>query len=319
MNESKITHFTLDGLGGGTEVIAQVSTVAAPWQWYHLKYTDKKASNWIKQRNELSEQAKVILLNHETRPRTSVNDQEVLICLRGINHNEDEQPEDMVSIRLWLGDGLIITSSDAGSQSINHIKSQLLQQLGPKNGEELLLMLLDRLAYSTDDFVDKMDEKIDQAEDQVDDSSLSEFNPQINEMRRQIAHIRRYLLPQREAIDQLYRIKSARLSPGFYEQAYMHLDKFIQLIENLDLLRDRALMVQEHFMANISHEQNSRLYVLSIISAIFLPLTFLSGLFGMNLAGMPGIQNPWAFSFVVIFSVILTGGLLIWFKKSRWF
>ncbi|MCX7545119.1 CorA family divalent cation transporter [Marinicella gelatinilytica] len=318
MNESKITHFTLDGLGGGTEVKAQDS-VAAPWQWYHLKYTDKKASNWIKQRNELTEQAKVILLNHETRPRTSVNDQEVLICLRGINHNEDEQPEDMVSIRLWLGDGLIITSSDAGSQSINHIKSQLLQQLGPKNGEELLLMLLDRLAYSTDDFVDKMDEKIDQAEDQVDDSSLSEFNPQINEMRRQIAHIRRYLLPQREAIDQLHRVKSPRLSTGFYEQVYMHLDKFIQLIENLDLLRDRALMLQEHFMANISHEQNSRLYLLSIISAIFLPLTFLSGLFGMNLAGMPGLQNPWAFSFVVIFSVILTVGLLIWFKKSRWF
>lgn len=318
MIESKITHFALDGLGSGEELKPQESA-NTPWQWFHVKYTDKKAVQWIKQRAELSEQAKVTLLNHETRPRAVINEQEVLICLRGINHNEDEQPEDMVSIRLWLGDGLIVSSSDAGSRSVNFIREQLKQQAGPKNGEELLLMLLDRLAYSTDDFVDKMDEKIDQAEDQVDDSSLSEFNPQMNDLRRQIAHIRRYLLPQREAIDQLYRIKSTRLSEGFYERIYLHVDKFIQLVENLDLMRERALMLQEHFMANISHEQNSRLYLLAIVSAIFLPLTFLSGLFGMNVAGMPGLQNPWAFSFVVIFSAILTVGLLIWFKKSRWF
>jgi len=318
MNESIITTFHLDGQGGGLEV-PSADNKSTQLRWHHVKYTDKKAKNWIKHRSELSEQAKMILLNHETRPRALVNDNEVLICLRGINHNESAQPEDMVSIRLWLGEGCIISRSNEGSQSINYIRELLLNNAGPKTGEELLLTLIDRLAYSTDDFVDNMDDKIDQAEDHIDDSDLTEFNPQINEMRRQISHIRRYLLPQREAIDQLYRIKSARLSAGFYEQIYMHLDKFIQLVENLDLMRERALMLQEHFMANISHEQNSRLYLLSIVSAIFLPLTFLSGLFGMNVAGMPGLQNPWAFAYVVIFSVLLTTGLLIWFKKSRWF
>lgn len=318
MTESKITHYALDGVGGGVELKPQQSADTT-WQWFHVKYTDKKAVQWIKQRPELSEQAKSTLLNHETRPRAMINEQDVLICLRGINHNEDEQPEDMVSIRLWLGDGLIVSSSDAGSRSINFIREQLKQQVGPKNGEELLLMLLDRLAYSTDDFVDKMDDKIDQAEDRVDDSSLTEFNPEMNDLRRQIAHIRRYLMPQKEAIDQLYRIKSPHLSEGFYERIYLHVDKFIQLVENLDLMRERALMLQEHFMANISHEQNSRLYLLAIVSAIFLPLTFLSGLFGMNVAGMPGLQNPWSFAYIVLFSVMLTVGLLVWFKKSRWF
>ncbi|MCW8870182.1 MAG: zinc transporter ZntB [Proteobacteria bacterium] len=317
MNESKITSFALDEQGGGIEVPSN-DNKSGQLLWHHVKYTDKKAKNWIKKRTELSEQAKMILLNHETRPRALVNDKEVLICLRGINHNENAEPEDMISIRLWLGDGCIISSSNEGSQSINYIRQLLLQNAGPKSGEELLLALIDRLGYSTDQFVDGMDEKIDRAEDQID-SELTEFNPQMNDMRRQIAHIRRYLLPQREAIDQLYRIKSALLSAGFYEQIYMHLDKFIQLIENLDLMRERALMLQEHFMANISHEQNSRLYLLAIVSAIFLPLTFLSGLFGMNVGGMPGLQNPWAFAYVALFSVLLTGGLLIWFKKSRWF
>jgi Mg2+ and Co2+ transporters len=318
MIESKITHFALNGLGGGVEVPAGESE-SDQLLWHHVKYTDKKAMHWIKHRTELSEQAKMILLNHETRPRALVNDQEVLICLRGINHNENAEPEDMVSIRLWLGEHCIISSSDAGSQSINHIRELLLQNAGPKSGEELLLTLINRLGYSTDQFVDGLDEKIDRAEDQIDDSALTDFNPQMNDMRRQIAHIRRYLMPQREAIDQLYRIKSARLSAGFYDQVYLHVDRFIQLIENLDLMRERALMLQEHFMANISHEQNSRLYLLAIVSAIFLPLTFLSGLFGMNVGGMPGLQNPWAFAYVALFSVLLTAGLLIWFKKSRWF
>jgi len=318
MNESKITSYYLNGQGGGGELTVG-DTKPNQLLWHHVKYTDKNAKNWLKHRTELSEQAKMILLNHETRPRAVVNDNEVLICLRGINHNESAQPEDMVSIRLWLGEHCIISSSNEGSQSINHIRELLRQNAGPHSGEDLLMTLIERLVYSTDIYVDEMDEKIDQAEDQVEDSDLTDFNPQMNDIRRQIAHVRRYLMPQREAIDQLYKIKSARLSSGFYERIYMHLDKFIQLVENLDLMRERALMLQEHFMANISHEQNSRLYLLSIISAIFLPLTFLSGLFGMNVAGMPGLQNPWSFAYIVLFSVMLTVGLLVWFKKSRWF
>lgn len=317
MNPSKITIYYLDGKGGFDSSGNSENTHSITW--HHLKYTDKSARNWIKNRQELSEQARLSLLNNETRPRAHINEEELLLCLRGINFNEDEHPEDMISIRLWMNSNTVITSSNQGSQSIRNIKAQLEKNQGPKNAEQLVLALLDNLAGLTDLFVDKMDQKIDTAEDHIQESNLTEFNPQMNQLRRQIANIRRYLMPQKEAIDKLYRQKSNLFTEGFYDQIYIYSDKFMQLIENLDLMRERALMLQEHFMANISHQQNSRLYLLAIVSAIFLPLTFLSGLFGMNVAGMPGLENKLAFWIIILFSVGLTLFLLIWFKKNRWF
>ncbi|TDR18281.1 CorA family divalent cation transporter [Marinicella litoralis] len=317
MNPTKITTYYLNGKGGASETVDNANDQQVVW--HHLKYTDKTARNWIKKRSDLSDQARMTLLNSETRPRAQVNDNELLLCLRGINFNDNEHPEDMISIRLWMNKQTVITSSNHGSQSVRNIRSEFDQNHGPKNTEQLLVTLIENLAKLTDDFVDKMDQKIDSAEDQIDESKLTEFNPQMNQLRRQIANIRRYLLPQKEALEKLYRYKSPLFSESFYEQVFVYADKFMQLIENLDLMRERALMLQEHFMANISHQQNSRLYLLAIISVIFLPLTFLSGLFGMNVAGMPGLEDHKAFWYIIIFSLSLTVLLLVWFKKSRWF
>jgi zinc transporter len=315
MNESKITTLYFDGNGGSSSE----ATPSAPWVWHHIKYNDKAAVKWIKNQPELSQFAKITLINSETRPRVHVEDDELIMCLRGINLNEEADPEDMISIRLWVGPQTIITSSNAGSQSIRNIRALLTEKVGPKNAEEFVATLIDQLANLTDEFVEKLDQKLDDTEDHIENLSHNEFNPQINQMRRQIAHIRRYLLPQKEALDKLYRQKSSRFTEPFYDQIYVEMDKFMQMIESLDLMRERALMLQEHFMANVSHQQNSRLYLLAIISAIFLPLTFLSGLFGMNVAGMPGLENNLAFTYVITFSVILTVLLLVWFKKSKWF
>ncbi len=315
MNESKITSLYFDGQGGA-DAAEQVN---APWVWHHIKYNDKVAVKWIKNQPELSDFARITLINSETRPRIHVEDNELIMCLRGINLNEEADPEDMISIRLWVGKKTIITSSNAGSQSIRNIRNQFSEKIGPKNGEQFIATLIDQLATLTDEFVEKLDQKLDETEDQIENLSHNQFNPQVNQMRRQIAHIRRYLLPQKEALDKLYRQKSARFTEAFYDQIYVEMDKFMQMIENLDLMRERALMLQEHFMANVSHQQNSRLYLLAIVSAIFLPLTFLSGLFGMNVAGMPGLENNLAFTYVITFSVVLTILLLIWFKKSKWF
>jgi len=319
MTQSKVTSYVLDGQGGighkNQDQINDRSLIV----WHHLKYTDKSAKSWVKKQMDLSDLARITLLNNETRPRAHVDEDEVLVCLRGINFNESEQPEDMISIRLWMNGNTVVTSSNQGSQSIRNIRAQLEQNIGPKSAEQVLLALIDQLANLTDDFVEKMDEKIDEAEDQIEDAKHMIFNPMMNQMRRQIAHIRRYLLPQKEAIDKLYRQKSHHFSDSFYDQIYGQVDKFMQMIENLDLMRERALMLQEHFMTNISHQQNSRLYLLAIISVIFLPLTFLSGLFGMNVAGMPGLEDSRAFWYIIAFSVGLTIMLLIGFKKSRWF
>ena len=160
---------------------------------------------------------------------------------------------------------------------------------------------------------------LDKEEDEIANSSFETFNPKMSHFRRQIATIRRYLSPQKESLEKLFRSKASYFDDVFYDQLYVQIDKFTHLLETLDLMRERVLVLQEQFMAYISHQQNSRLYLLAIVSAIFLPLTFLSGLLGMNVGGLPGIGSSYAFWFVSGFCLIVTVTLLLWFKRSHWF
>ncbi len=290
-----------------------------PVSWHHFNYSSTQAKSWLKKQSNISTQARTILTAAETRPRLVVEDDSIIMCLRGINMNSDQSPEDMITIRLWINDNTVITSCGRGSRSIANLQAKLTAGEGPKTVPQLLNDLLEQLALLTDEFIDSLEAMLDKEEDMIAELSFDVVNPRMSQIRRQLATIKRYLAPQKEALEKLYRSKAVFLNEGFYDQLYVHIDKFIYILENLDLLRERALVLQEQFMAYISHQQNSRLYLLAIISAIFLPLTFLSGLLGMNVGGLPGVETESAFWVVSGFCLIVTVLLLLWFKKSKWF
>jgi zinc transporter len=96
-------------------------------------------------------------------------------------------------------------------------------------------------------------------------------------------------------------------------------DHLIRYIEDLDSSRDRASVTQEELVNRLSEQMNNRMYVLSIVAAIFLPLGFLTGLLGINVGGLPGVENPDAFNIFTIFLITVVA-LQVWlFKVKRWF
>jgi zinc transporter len=95
-------------------------------------------------------------------------------------------------------------------------------------------------------------------------------------------------------------------------------DQLTRHIEDLDLARENALVTQEELMNRVALEQNSRMYLLSVVAAIFLPLTFVTGMLGMNVAGLPGIENPNAFLISAGIMLLLGAALVAYFKYKRW-
>ena len=89
-------------------------------------------------------------------------------------------------------------------------------------------------------------------------------------------------------------------------------------LEDLDLVRERALVAQEEFLGMIANEQNNRMLLLSIVAAIFLPLSFLTGLMGMNVAGLPGTENNWAFGIIVFLMTLIAVLILLLFRARKW-
>ena len=95
-------------------------------------------------------------------------------------------------------------------------------------------------------------------------------------------------------------------------------DRITRYLEDLDLARERAVVLQEELLSHIAQEQNSRMYVLSIVAAIFLPLTFITGLLGMNVGGLPGLESPAGFAWSIAIMIVSGIALFIFFRWKRW-
>lgn len=137
-------------------------------------------------------------------------------------------------------------------------------------------------------------------------------------VRRQAAAIRRYLAPRRDVLDAIYRFNKSLSQQQSFELRDQT-DRMTRYVEDLDLAKERAMVLQDELRNRIAEQQGMRMYVHSLVTAIFLPLLFLTGVFGMNVAGLPGTEEPKAFIFLASAMLILAIISLISMLWKKWF
>lgn len=286
--------------------------------WVHMDVADADACDWLAGESGIPSAAVDILLADETRPRSIVMEQGLVIVLRGVNTNPGSNPEDMVSVRVWIDAHRAISTRRRKLLSIIDMTAALDAGDGPRDPAELLTMLIERLADRIGDFVDAIETRLDAAEDEISHTSAATFRPRLSSLRRQIASVKRFLSPQRDALDRLNRQPVAFLDDGDAHVLRQETDRIMRYLEDLDLARERAIVLQEELLSNLAQQQNTRMYVLSVVAAIFLPLTFVTGLLGMNVGGLPGLENPSAFGFSIAIMFSAGAGLLVFFRWKKW-
>ncbi len=287
--------------------------------WKHLDFTQTEDADWIRTESGLSSIVADALVDADSRPRMLQTDQGVLLILRGVNLNPDSAVEDMVSVRVWVERDRVISTARRQLFSIRELSEAHKAGTGPQTPVEFLTLLIKRLGDFITEAIERIEDFLDHAEENVNDSSVVARNSPFSVVRRQTARIRRYLAPQREALDRLARITADMFNEQdkaeFHEQA----NRLTLTLEDLDLVRERAMVAQEELVGIIAHEQNARMFVLSIVAAIFLPLSFLTGLMGMNVAGLPGLENEWAFWILAAIMLLITVVILALFRIKKWF
>ena len=311
-NNCVIHSYALDGNGG-----LQTNSNASPANggaalWSHIEYTRPGTREWL-QGEGLPEVAAESMTRSETRPRAFIFHNGTLLNLRGINLNPGADIEDMVSVRVWFSKGRIITARQRRLMSIDDIMADFAAHQGPKNEGEFLVSLVEHLATRIGEAVDDIEDRLAVFEDHDIDSQ--EARTTLSAMRRKIAALRRFLAPQRDALEGMYRSTKSAMQDEDGQQLREQADRITRYVEDLDLSRERAMVFQEELQNRIAHEQNQRTFLLTIVATIFLPLGFLTGLFGMNVGGLPGTENPSAFSYLSWFMGI-TGIVLI--AAMRW-
>jgi zinc transporter len=320
-NDGLIAAYILDGKGGGRKVgwkEIQQWTPTAGLLWVHLHFEAPEAQRWIGEESELEEVVGDALLAEESRPRITTFDDGVLVALRGVNLNPGADPEDMVSLRIWAEKSRIITTRRRKLLSVADLCSAVEKGKGPRTSGEFLEDVADRLMVRMGGVIDELEDKAAELEEAVLTAESHELRPMLASIRRDAINLRRYMAPQREAIARLQSEKISWLAEEDRVRLRETYDRLTRYIEDLDAARERAAVTQEELISRLSEQMDNRMYVLSIVAAIFLPLGFLTGLLGINVGGIPGSEYKAAFFVFCLLLVALVVIEVIIFKRKKW-
>ena len=317
-----VHHLELNGQGGATSLTASDLPKALPKQgcrWVHLDALQEDGYDWLSSLEGIPETAVEALFAEETRPRAVKMGDGLLLTLRGVNLNPESNPSDMVSLRLWVTPYFIVSSRRRKLLSVQDTVKNLVNNEGPTNTGDIVATLTETLTGRMAKVITGLEDELADLEESIGEGIESDQRDSLVQRRLETIRLRRFLVPQKEAINKLAQESLAWMTPDQIAQVHEAANDITRYVEGLESLRERCLLMQEEFANLQAEKMNARMYVLSILSGIFMPLGFLTGLFGINIGGMPGTDNGSAFWLFCAVLVVLGGGQFLVMRKSRWF
>ncbi|ART80549.1 zinc transporter ZntB [Oceanisphaera avium] len=307
----------LNGTGGMQALAPGSALTEAKATWLHLDYGQVAAKHWLLHTSLLNEAAKETLVGQSNRPKLLRYGDNLLLVLRGINHNEVNRPEEMVALRIFINAKLIISSRQRPLLSEQDLYQQLQEQAGPLTTADWLVEMCDTLTDRAGEFVDSLHDDILALEETVLEGQLP-ASGQLSRIRKQLILIRRYLSPQRDLVARLASEKISWLAEDDRRRLLDIAERLHRWLDDLDTGVARSAILADEINNMMSAATNKRAYQISILALLFLPATFLTGLLGVNLAGIPGAENPHAFWTFCAILGSLGGALALWLKARRW-
>lgn len=285
----------------------------ASWRWLHFDVGN--LHDWAQ--THLPPIAGATLCQPETRPRCEWFAEGTAINLRGVNLNTGNRVEDMVSLRIWATDRLVVTARLRKVMAMDAIRRDCETGRGPATPG----LFLDAAAQGLTDRAEQVAADLEDETSTLEETSLTAKNinaDDIIQRRRAVIMLRRFAAPQRDALARLAGLESGLLSGEERLRLRESANRATRLAETLDALRDRLAVLQDHADARAGDRMGRNSYVLSVVAAIFLPLGFATGLFGVNVGGMPGVDSPVAFWLLTLAMAGLGVALLAVFRWMRW-
>lgn len=264
--------------------------------WVHLDAGHDDAENWLRTHIDYLDPLIIdALLADNTRPRCEEIGDGMMIILRGINLNDNSDPEDMVSLRIWVDAHRIITLERRPLRAIRDLEDKIQQFPIVRNAGDFVAQISTRLFINMEPFVSVLSEHLDDVEEELTEHSNAQQRRNLTELRKKAIIYRRYFSPQRDVMNMLMSSDLPWLDQKHKRHFRENQDRMTRYLEDLDSVRERAQIIKDELTASLSEKLNRNLYILSIVTAIFLPLSFLTGLLGINVGGMPGAEDPEAF------------------------
>jgi len=263
----------------------------------------------------------------DQRPKIEDYDDYIFIVLKMLYYDEegDEVPGeaslDMDQVSIILGKNFIISFKEKEVDVFNPLRERLRTAKGKirKQGADYLAYsMMDAIVDHYFVIMEKLGDRFEELEDAVVTNPEPGILPTIYNLKRDMLFLRKSVWPLREAISSLQRTDS----PLVTETTKIYLrdvyDHTIQVIENIETFRDMSSSLLETYLSSLSNKLNEVIKLLTIISTIFIPLTFLAGLYGMNFKYMPELESAWGYPAILALMLLVMVVMLAYFRRKRW-
>lgn len=318
-----LKHFFLCGFHLGKQSIdydAFLKMDASQLAWAHFSMGHPDTEKYLREKSNIDPYILDAMLSPETRPRyLQSNDTGSLIIVRAINQSADYDFEDMISVRIWVDAKRVITVVKKHFASANELMNQLNQGSGPKTTAEVVTALLKRILSHVEPVIGALDERTEDWEEDVVKGNIDCFFEALSDMKRKVLVLRRHIAPERDVLVQLMHAKMPFFTKTDLRQLAESHERVQLYVEDLDVIKDRISNITDELRGKIASHTNRAMYMFSLVAVIFLPLTFLTGLFGINVGGIPGSESSVAFPIFSGIMLSIAFGLIWFFRKIKWF
>nr|WP_202927427.1 MULTISPECIES: zinc transporter ZntB [Photorhabdus] len=306
-----------DGQGGMTPI--DMNGVATPVQpfWQHLDYRNPKSYRWLMDTDLLPETVKAGLAGESLRPKIMRTGDGTMITFRTINNSESERPDQLVVFRIYINSQIIISSRHRKVHSLEQVLSDLQNGIGAKTTGHWLVEMVDAITDEVGNFIEDLHDNLIELENMILEQRIPGRGG-LALLRKQLIILRRYMAPQRDVFARLASEKLLWMSDEDRYRMQEISDRLGRELDDLDGCIARTAIISDEITSMMADAMNRRTYTMSLLAMIFLPTTFLTGLFGVNLGGIPGNEYYLGFA---IFCLLLFGLVLFvawWLKKSKW-
>ena len=283
--------------------------------WIHFEKPSKNLQLQLSKKLSIPKSVRSILFAEEVRSRCIKIEGGYILIIHGVQPSTMEENSDFPTLRFWVTKNGILSISTGKIQSVYNLHSMLREMSDPEpNYIDCLTHLLENIIFYLEESLYQLDEKLNKVESNFEYTEEATLN--IMPIRQDIIYLRRYIFPQRDALINFSnkfdlasdntKIFLKELSDGMQKQ-----------VEAIEMLRERAIIIQDNITNQIGEIANRRMYLLTIIMLIFTPAFFIVSLFSMYLP-IPGMNSRitwWAVDFTI---VIVSYGLYKLFKIKKW-
>jgi magnesium transporter len=263
------------------------------------------------------------VVNVHQRPKVEAYGELLFIVIRKARYTEFLESE---QVSLFLGDGFVLTFQERSDHSFEGVRERIRHGRGRirhAGADYLAYALIDAVVDGYYPVLERYGERIEALEGEVLEQPTPSTVRQVHQMKRELLALRRAIWPKRDAINLLLRDENGRIS----DETRIHLrdcyDHTIQIIDMLETLRELASGLMDMYLSSVGHRMNEIMKVLTIFAAIFIPLSFIAGLYGMNFdTSLPGNmpETKWPYGYFVALGLMaaVASGLLLCFRHMGW-